>query len=191
MPIRNIVSKLIAFFLLIENKNHKTISLVFISRGGTCKNSHKMNVWLSEILIKALLLLIFLVKTYIIKNKKNKKKRPWLNYPDWLYQACKFTKQLCNPQLSFGSASLISVPNIFQIFWKLSGYWWQMWVNPGQLRLLSTTTHLSRSKMMLWVESTWFKSWVCNFLMCNLWQVTSLSLCFLNYIQDNEGTHSI
>lgn len=181
MPIRNI-KKLIAFFLLTENKNHKTISLVFIREVKHAKTSHKMNIWLSEILIKALLLLIFLVKkTYTIKDKKD-----WLNYPDWLYQNCKFTKQLCNPQ-----PSLISVPNIFQIFWKLSGYWWQMWVNPGQLRLLSTTTHLSRSKMMPWVEPTGFKSWICNLLMCNLWPVPSLFLCFLNYRWDNEGTHSI
>lgn len=61
----------------------------------------------------------FIIAHFLSKNLHNQghtKKRPWLNYPDWLYQACKFTKQLCNPQLSFGSASLISVPNIFQIF---------------------------------------------------------------------------
>ena len=127
-------------------------------------------VWFWKTMSRALLLLVFLVKTYMVKDKKT----PWLSC---ILQVYKFTKHLCNPPLSFGSASLISVQNISQIFWKMSGYWGQMGVYPGQLfLLLYTTTHLSRSKITQWMESTGFNSDICNFLVCNLWQVTSLVL---------------
>lgn len=140
------------FFLLSENKNCKTINLFFISRDKICKHACKMNVWFWKTMSRALLLLVFLVKTYMVKDKKT----PQLSC---ILQVYKFTKQLCKTPLYFGSASLISVQNISQIFWKMSGYWGQTGVYPGQLfLLLYTTTHLSRSKIMQWMESTGFNS---------------------------------